>query len=144
MIVTSLPGKKLCEQPIELLVDGGMGSVEDATPLLPGQQDLPSGRGKSWTAAQSDILRRIRVAAANPTHKTYLWVGIGAGLVCGLVAFVYSTAFQSLLDLVWVRAGVPRPPADVSCDAPQDGAVRSSLHARAGSHSRAPRASGLV
>ena len=80
-----------------------MGSVEDSTPLLPGQEESSRGRSKSWAAAQSDVLRRIQAAAANPTHKTYLWVGIGAGLVCGLVAFVYSTAFQGLLDLVWVR-----------------------------------------
>ena len=83
-----------------------MGSVED-TPLLPEHEASARGRSKTWANAQADLLKRIQAAAANPTHKTYLWVGIGAGLCCGIVAYVYSTAFQSLLDLVWVRLAPP-------------------------------------
>ncbi len=84
-----------------------MGSVEDSAPLLPEHEPSSDGRGKQWADAQSDVLKRIQAAAANPTHKTYLWVGIGAGLCCGIVAYVYSTAFQSLLNLVWVRTWLP-------------------------------------
>ncbi len=94
-------------------VDGHMGSVEDSTPLLPGHEPSSNGRGKQWTDAQSDVLKRIQAAAANPTHKTYLWVGIGAGLCCGIVAYVYSTAFQGLLNLVWVRTWLPSASSDL-------------------------------
>ena len=108
-----------------------MGSVEDSTPLLPDHVPTTGGRGKQWADAHSDVLKRIQAAAANPTHKTYLWVGIGAGLCCGIVAYVYSTAFQSLLNLVWVRTWLP----SACCDLQKAFACRATRCApRSASH----------
>ena len=45
----------------------------------------------------------LRSSCASPTSETYLGIALCAGIVCGGVAFLYSSAFEALLDLVWTK-----------------------------------------
>ena len=45
--------------------------------------------------------KSIAVAFQSPSHKAYLVIAILSGIVCGFVAFIYSTVFQGVLNLVW-------------------------------------------
>lgn len=57
--------------------------------------------GKRLGRGLSDGLAKVRAASQEPSAEAYLGIAISAGVVCGLVAFTYSTAFGALLDLVW-------------------------------------------
>lgn len=57
--------------------------------------------GSSLRAKSESHLSSLRATCATPTTETYLGIALAAGVVCGCVAFVYSSAFEALLDLVW-------------------------------------------
>ena len=89
-----------------------MGTVADAStaePLLGQNHAGTSAQSKfqrltdRTSSASSDALRQIQSWSKDPTHKTYLCIAVLAGVVCGFVAYVYSSAFQGLLQIVWQR-----------------------------------------
>lgn len=91
----------------ELPVSSGAPQNGDASPA----SDAPSKpistrvsqlRGKLHTKVDS-CLKSLRTMCESPTLETYLGIALVAGVVCGLVAFIYSSSFEALLDLVWTK-----------------------------------------
>jgi hypothetical protein len=72
------------------------------TPSKPFSQRLQSLRGR-LSNLQHSSLSGLRSSCASPTSETYVGIALCAGIVCGGVAFLYSSAFEALLDLVWTK-----------------------------------------
>lgn len=68
--------------------------MSQSDPLMGGDSKHAKGR-------LSELLAWIKVRAASPASDTYLCIAVAAGVVCGLVAYVYSSAFEFLLRVVW-------------------------------------------
>lgn len=50
------------------------------------------------------VLKSVAAAFQAPTHKTYLAIAIISGVLCGIVAFIYSATLQGTLSAVWKQA----------------------------------------
>ena len=63
---------------------------------------LLNGDAAKRTRGRLDgLIAKIKAKAASPGNDTYLCIAVGAGVVCGFVAYLYSSAFELLLRLVW-------------------------------------------
>lgn len=47
------------------------------------------------------LLASLKLKAANPNSQTYLCIAVASGVVCGVIALVYSSFFEAVLQLVW-------------------------------------------
>ena len=72
------------------------------TPSKPFSQRLQRLRGR-LSSLQHSSLSGLRSSCASPTSETYVGIALCAGVVCGGVAFLYSSAFEALLNLVWTK-----------------------------------------
>lgn len=68
--------------------------MSQTDPLMIGDR-----KGARWRF--DSALTQIKARAASPGNDTYLCIAVGAGIVCGIVAYVYSKAFELLLRVVW-------------------------------------------
>lgn len=72
--------------------------MTDPAPLLGTGASKPTK--KTRTRARQ-FANYIKQKSADPSSDTYLCIAVAAGIVCGLIALVYSTFFESVLKLVW-------------------------------------------
>ena len=82
--------------------DGEAVGSATETPSKPFSQRLQRLRGR-LDSLQHSCFGGLRSSCAAPTSETYVGIALCAGIVCGGVAFLYSSAFEALLDLVWTK-----------------------------------------